>query len=152
MTAKNFTTTVLVNAAPKQAFDAINRPREWWGRTIEGNTEKLGESWTYRYKDMHYSKQETTEFVPNSKVVWHVADAEMSFLKDKGEWTGTDIVFDIAPKGDQTEIRFTHVGLLPEVECFDICVDGWTGLIQGSLKKLIETGEGLPDTVEKDAA
>lgn len=130
------------------AFDAINRPRDWWGKEIEGRTDRLGEEWTYRYKDMHVSKQRTTEFVRGRRVVWHVADAQMNFLKDKSEWKNTDLIFDIARKGDKTEIRFTHAGLVPEVECFDVCTNAWTGLIADSLKGLIESGQGLPDTVE----
>ena len=148
----NFTLTMLVKATPEQAFAAINDPRAWWGENIEGRTDALGEEWTYRYKDLHVSRHRTAELVPNSKVAWHVVDATISFLEDKTEWIGTQIVFDIAPQGDMTEIRFTHVGLKPSVECFDVCSDAWTGLITGSLRGLIERGEGDPDSIEKEAA
>lgn len=144
----DFTTSILVNASPRQAFDAINRPRDWWGREIDGKTDRLRESWTYRYQDMHRSTQQIIELVADRRVVWRVTDSEMTFLDDKSEWNGTQMAFDITPKGEQTEIRFTHVGLVPQVECFEICTNAWTGLIQDSLKSLIETGEGLPYTVE----
>lgn len=143
----SFTTTILVDKSPDEAIAAIIRPRHWWGKAIEGTTDRVGQEWTYRYKDLHFSRQRTTELTPD-KVVWHVADAEMSFLKDKSEWKGTDLVFDVAPKGDKTEVRFTHAGLVPDVECYDICTNGWSGLIHGSLKSLIETGKGIPDSVE----
>ncbi|PTE10511.1 SRPBCC family protein [Mesorhizobium helmanticense] len=148
MTNNSFTTTILVDQSPMAAFDAINRPRDWWGKEIEGRTDRLGEEWTYRYKDMHVSNQKTTEFMPGQRVVWHVVDAQMNFLNDKSEWKNTDLIFDIAQKGDKTEIRFTHAGLVPAVECFDICTNAWTGLIADSLKGLIENEQGLPDTVE----
>lgn len=147
----DFTTIALVDATPQQAFDAINRPRDWWGQSIEGSTDTLGGEWTYRYKDMHRSTQRTSEFVDGKRVVWDVIDSELSFLNDKSEWTGTKLVFDITPRGDKTEIRFTHVGLQPHVECYDMCEPAWTGLIQDSLKDLIEKGAGQPDTVEKAA-
>jgi len=148
MTSRDFTTTILVDRTAKEAFDAINRPRDWWGEAIEGQTDRLGEEWTYRYKDMHFSRHKTTELVPDRKVVWQVVDAQMNFLQDKAEWRGTEIIFDIAPKDGKTQIRFTHAGLVPEVECFEVCKNAWSGLIGDSLFKLIETGEGLPDTVE----
>lgn len=148
----SFTTTILVNATPATAFDAINRPRDWWGKDIQGDTDRLGGEWTYRYKDMHFSTHRTTEFVPGKRIVWDILDSEMTFLKDKSEWKGTKLIFDITPKGDKTEVRFTHAGLVPQVECYDICTDAWSGLIHGSLKGLIEGGEGQPDTVEKDNA
>lgn len=148
MTNQSFTTVILVDQSPQAAFDAINRPREWWGKDIDGRTDRLGEEWTYRYKDMHVSKHRTSELAPGKRVVWDVVDGQMSFLQDKSEWTGTKLVFDIARKDDKTEIRFTHARLVPAAECFDICSNAWSGLIGDSLKGLIETGQGLPDTVE----
>jgi hypothetical protein len=152
MSDKDFTTTVIVNGTPAQAFAAINNPRAWWGQSIEGPTNVLGEDWSYRYKDMHFSRHKTVELVPGSRVVWDVVEASLNFIEDKAEWNGTKIVFDISPNGDMTQIRFTHVGLKPTGECFDICSDAWTGLIQGSLRSLIEKGAGDPDSVEKAAA
>lgn len=148
----DFTTTILVKATPATAFDAINRPRDWWGKSIEGITDCLGEKWTYRYKDMHFSTHRTSEFMPGKRVVWDVLDSELTFLKDRSEWKGTKLIFDIAPKGDRTEVRFTHAGLVPRVECYDMCADAWTGLIHDSLKGLIERGAGQPDTVEKNGS
>jgi uncharacterized protein YndB with AHSA1/START domain len=149
MTSKSFTVTALVNKSPDDAFRAITNPRAWWGKSIEGRADRLGGEWTYRYKDMHLSTHKTTELVPGKRVVWHVVDSTLTFLtNDPHEWRGTDITFDIAPKGDKTEIRFTHIGLKPNVECYDICTNAWTGLIQESLRQLIETGEGDPDNVE----
>ncbi len=77
-----------------------------------GDTERLGAEFTYRYKDMHKSTQKVTEFVPNKKVVWHVTDAELTFVKDKKEWIVITSVLEIARKGGKTELRFTHVVLL----------------------------------------
>jgi hypothetical protein len=141
-------TRITVNRTPAEAFAAILDPRAWWGKDIEGNTGVLGEDWTYRYKDIHYSKHQTVELAPGRKVVWHVVDGTLNFVRDKSEWTGTDLVFDIAEKDGRTEVRFTHRGLVPTVECFDICSDTWGGLITGSLRNLIETGVGNPDNFE----
>lgn len=143
----DFKTSISVKATPQAAFDAINRPRDWWGKAIEGPTDILDGEWTYRYKDLHWSRHVTTELLAGKRVVWRVVDSRLSFLKDQTEWKGTDIVFDIAPNGGKTEIRFTHVGLTPAVECYAMCEPAWTGLIQDSLKALIETGKGLPDTL-----
>lgn len=144
MTHRDITAAVLVDKSPAEAFKAINQPKLWWGEDIQGRTDHLGDEWTYRHKDIHVSIQKIVEFVPGKKVVWEVTEATMTFLKDKHEWKGTRIAFDIAPKGDKTEVRFTHIGVTPEVECFGICNDTWGGLIRGSLKNLIETGKGEP--------
>ncbi len=92
----------------------------------------------------HHSTQKVTEFIPGKKVVWHVLDSQLSFVKDKSEWKGTDIIFEIAEKGDKTEVRFTHVGLVPAYECYGNCSNAWGLLINGNLRKLITTGKAQP--------
>ncbi len=146
--AAGYSTSFTVDHTPADAFAAILSPRAWWGKDIEGNTDVLGEEWSYRYKDIHYSLHRTVELVPGQKVVWHVTDGTLNFVKDRTEWTGTDLIFDISEKDGKTEVRFTHRGLVPSVECYDTCSDVWGGLIKGSLRQLIETGTGNPDDVE----
>lgn len=140
LTQDSFTTSFAVSQAASLAYAAIINPRAWWSGSFEGPADHLGGVFTYRYEHFHYSKQEVTELVPDRRVAWHVLDSTLSFVDDKTEWTETTIVFDIEREGDVTKVTFTHVGLAPAVECYDTCTDAWTSLIQGSLKRLIETG------------
>ena len=141
MKDQNYTTTFMVNQSPDEVFAAINNVRGWWTGEFEGNTDKLGDEFTYHYADIHRSKQKITALIPGKKVVWRVVDANLNFTQDKTEWIGTDITFDIAKKGDKTEVRFTHVGLVPKFECFNSCSNGWSFYIRGSLRNLITTGK-----------
>ena len=143
MSNPSFTTTFTVDQTPEEVFAAFNNVRAWWTGNIEGSTDQLGAEFTYRYQDIHYSKQKITEFVPGQKVVWHVVDAQLNFVDDKTEWKGTNITFDIAQKGDQTEVTFTHRGLVPDFECFNNCSTAWGSLINGNLRRLITSGEVL---------
>jgi len=145
MMKQGFTTSFSVDQTPQEAFAAINNVRGWWSGQIEGDTDKLGAEFTYRYKDVHLSKQKITEFIPGKKVVWRVLDSNLSFAKDKSECNGTDIVFDISEKEGKTEVRFTHVGLVPEYECYGSCSNAWGMLVNGNLRKLITTGKSQPD-------
>ncbi len=148
MTSTNFTTAFAVDQSPEEAFDAITNVRGWWSGQIDGVTDKLGAEFTYRYEDVHYSKQEITELVPNKKVVWRVLDAYLDFTEDPAEWKGTEITFEVARKDDQTEVRFTHLGLVPEFECYDSCSTAWGFYINSSLRHLITTGQGSPNPTE----
>jgi hypothetical protein len=112
---------------------------------VEGRADELGAEFTYRHPPQHYSRQRVVELEPGRRVVWRVTDSHLSFVPEPGEWTGTEIVFDIVPAADGTELRFTHVGLVPAVECFGACSAGWLHYINGSLHSLITTGAGLPD-------
>jgi hypothetical protein len=47
---------------------------------------------------VHLSKQKVTELIPGKKVVWHVSDSRLSFVKEKSEWNDTEI---------KAEVRFT---------------------------------------------
>ena len=147
--SQDFTTSFTVDETLEEAFSAINNVRGWWSGDIQGRTDKLGEVFTYRYEDVHYSKQKITELVPGKKVVWLVLDSSLNFVKDKTEWNGTRITFEISKKGKKTEVRFTHLGLAPEVECFDACSNAWGSYINGSLQNLITKGKGHPNPKKK---
>jgi hypothetical protein len=54
-------------------------------------------------------------------IAWHVLDNRFNFTKDKSEWKGTDIIFEISKSGNKTEVQFTHRGLVPGYKCFDVC-------------------------------
>jgi uncharacterized protein YndB with AHSA1/START domain len=142
MTSQNFHSTLTVPQSPEEVFAAITNPKKWWTGDIEGSTDQVGDEFFYRYGDVHYSKQKITELLPGHKVVWQVVDSQLSGPEDLSEWTGTEIIFEISRAEGQTELRFSHLGLVPEFECFDSCSSAWGFYINGSLRRLITTGEG----------
>ena len=145
MSEASYTTAFTVKQTPPEVFAAINNVRGWWSKNIDGTTDQLDSIFHYHFQDLHRCKIQITELIPDKKVVWHVLDNYFSFTKDKAEWTGTDIIFEITKVGDQTELRFTHRGLVPSYECYPACQDGWNTYINTSLKNLIETGTGAPN-------
>jgi len=144
MESKDFTTTITVDRSPEETFQGINHVSDWWSGEVAGRTDVLGAEFTYTVPGMHRSVQKIAELVPGKRVVWKVVDAQLEFTMDKKEWAGTEIVFEIAPKGTQTEVRFTHRGLVPTFECFRDCSNGWSVLIQKNLRQRILTGEVQP--------
>jgi len=145
MIASDFTTTLLVDQTPTEVFNAINNPRGWWSEEIEGGTEKPDDEFTYHFEDIHSCRMKLIEVIPDKKVVWFVEENYFKFTSDKSEWTGTKISFEISKQGNQTQLRFTHHGLTPAYECYDICQDAWGNYMHNSLYSLISTGKGLPN-------
>ena len=148
MNNQSFTTTLSVDQTPNEVFNAINNPRGWWSEEIEGSTQKLNDEFNYHYKDVHRARIKLIEVIPDKKVVWLVMNNYFNFTKDKSEWTNTKIIFEISEKDGKTQLRFTHEGLVPQYECYDVCSDGWSNYIRNSLHSLITTGKGEPNPKE----
>ncbi|MGE5803390.1 MAG: SRPBCC family protein [Gemmatimonadota bacterium] len=152
MSKPNYSTAFTVDQSPEEVFAAITNPRRWWSGDIDGDTNRVGAVFTYHHGTgngtTHRSTQRVTELVPGKRVAWNVVDSDLSFLRHREEWKGTDIIFDVSKKRGKTEVRFTHVGLAPEFECYDSCSSAWGMLINGNLRKLIATGEVQPDPFE----
>jgi uncharacterized protein YndB with AHSA1/START domain len=144
----NFTATVLVDQSPQTVFSAIANVRGWWSENIEGPTDRPGEEFTYRHQDVHRCTILVTEMTSPTRLAWKVVDNYFDFTDDTKEWTGTEMRFDVVPRGSQTEIQFTHVGLVAAYECFDVCSNAWDFYLRTSLRGLIRSGKGLPNPLE----
>jgi hypothetical protein len=145
MKTRDFTVSILVDNSANEVFNAINNVRGWWSERIDGSTDKLNEEFTYQRWDVHKCTLKITELIPDTRVVWSVLDNFFNFTEDQTEWIGTKIEFEIFNTGKKTQVKFTHHGLSPDFECYNICFDAWTFYIQKSLQELITTGKGQPN-------
>jgi hypothetical protein len=143
MKNQSFTTAMVVSQSPEEVFNAVNNVRGWWSQNIEGRTDELNSEFIYRDKYLT-AKFKVTQCSPE-KIVWETRESHNTFFgsNNEKEWNGTKIVFDIARKtNNKTELKFTHVGLVPQFECFAVCSNSWEYFITTSLKSLLETGKG----------
>src|SRR4051794_6745123 len=140
----NFTATFTTGRSRDEAFAAIRNVRGWWSASITGTSENTGDAFRFEVPGVHRCTMTLTEVVPGERMVWHVTDSWVVFAEDTREWEDTDVVFTVDEQGGRTVVTFTHAGLSPAVECYDLCSDAWTGFVTGSLKHLIETGRGEP--------
>ncbi len=138
----DFTTMCVVDRSPEVVYAAIMNVGGWWTGAIEGRADQVGDEFRYRFGDLHDSRQRVTELVAGRRIVWEVTDAELSGRRTPDEWIGTHIVFDLAATENGTRVQFTHVGLVPDLECFEDCAYAWTFFLGSSLTTLAATGEG----------
>lgn len=70
-----------------------------------------------------------------SSVIWKVTSC--AFLPD---WVGTTPTFTLGRSGTaECELQFRHLGLRPQLECYDQCSAGWDQYLP-SLRRYIESG------------
>jgi hypothetical protein len=150
VTNVSYATTFDVDAVPQDVFAAVTDVRGWWSDDVEGNTAAVGDEFVQRYGEVHRCRLRVIEAVPGRRVSWLVLENYFSFAETQAEWTGTTITFDIAQKGSGTEVTFTHQGLVPDDECYDVCSNAWDFLVNSSLRNLIATGRGQPTATEPE--
>ena len=145
MTVTDYQQTIDVPVPASEVFPKINRVSDWWNRTLTGCSQQLGDSFRVNFGTTWVDFR-IAEMVPNSRIVWEATDCSLPFLKDDKEWKDTQVVFELSPTNSSaTRLTMTHVGLSPEVECFEMCEKGWNFYIGESLSQLLTTGQGLPD-------
>lgn len=144
MSTKDFTTTIMTGRTPAEVYEAVNNVAAWWTTAFTGASQAVGDEFEVRFGDIHYSRQRLVEMIPGKKIVWLVTDSCLTFLQDKSEWNGTRILFEVTEQGSKTQLRLTHEGLVPEVECYEACSPAWGQYMKYSLLSLLNTGVGQP--------
>jgi len=136
----DFESTKVFVASPDSVLAALRTPEAvagWWGPTTgsltEGGAFSVGFGGSRRI-DI------AAAAVGTGRVEWRVEAAPHT-----PEWAGTTIVFELEPAGEGTTVHFRHVGLTPQLECFDMCHGGWTHYL-ASLVAYVDGGEGQPYT------
>ena len=149
MEKQDYTAVIMTKKSQLEAIKAINNVAAWWAEDIEGNTEKPGDEFTVHFGETFVTFN-IVEVIPEERIEWLVTDCYLPWLKDKTEWNATRVRFEISEEHSETKILFTHVGLVPQVECYNDCVKGWDQYIKGSLLSLINEGVGQPQKKKKD--
>ena len=138
---------LLLSAPPAAVYRALTTQegaRGWWTQSCDIASTIGGRS-TFRF-NRTYKVMENETLVPDQEVRWHCVQAHIDAptLQHKDEWVGTHIVFRLSPQDNgKTRLDFEHVGLIPDIECFELCRDGWNHFL-GSLQGLVDTGRGNP--------
>jgi uncharacterized protein YndB with AHSA1/START domain len=137
----SFHSTMSIAATPEAVLAALSTPEavtSWWGPAI-GSADAGG---TLVVSFMGGRQRIVMHVEPafENRVVWAVKECPLT-----PDWIGTTIFFDVTEAGDGAMLYFRHQGLTPELECFDMCHEGWTHFL-ASLVSYAETGVGQPHT------
>jgi uncharacterized protein YndB with AHSA1/START domain len=140
--------TLRVQAAPDAVFDALTTASglsAWW-TAAEGSGDTGGELRFFMTAPEPLLVR-VDEATRPALVGWTVV--ECSFEPD---WVGTRPTFTITPlEGGGSELEFRHVGLTNELDCIDMCTQGWNHYL-ASLRDHVESGHGSPRGSDADTA
>jgi hypothetical protein len=143
METNDFTSSISAKISAGETIKKISNVPGWWGITFSGNSQKQNDQFVVKMGGDSFFNFTVEELVPDKRIVWLITDCNMPWYSDKKEWANTKIIFDLTENNGVTELKFTHEGLTPDVECYNDCVPGWTHWIKTSLFSYLTTGEGV---------
>ncbi|HEY0755642.1 MAG TPA: hypothetical protein VGD98_16915 [Ktedonobacteraceae bacterium] len=144
MKEQDYHSNLTANVYPREAFEKISRVSEWWSKDFTGESQKLNDVFTVRFSSGDMYKAKISEMQPDTTITWEFIDTYQGWVKDHTEWVGTKIIWEVIPQNDGVEVKMTHSGLVPALECFNQCTKGWNYLTLESLFKFLNEGKGLP--------
>lgn len=144
MEGESYHTTIRADITPEEAVARISQVDRWWSTNHEGRADNVGDVFTVRFGSGDRYTIRIAELEPGERVVWDVTDSFQGWVADPSEWVGTRIAWTIKKEANGVSIDMTHVGLAPNLECFDRCKQGWDYLAQESLFRYLTEGKGRP--------
>ena len=142
--------SLVVEADPATVYAALTTQaglRGWWTEDCNAQTH-VGGTIHFRFgpnsKIMRIEKLDRPTAQQNGEVHWICTESQIVTSSGcSNEWIGTELVFRLTPQGKHTRVDFEHIGLVPELECYAACNEGWRHFL-GSLQQFAKTGRGTP--------
>ena len=149
MTNSDYHRTLDVNASPQKAYEAVTTGFENWWTSSCTPLARIGDIAIFKFppKDSSWTFRPIT-LKPNTLVEHECVGA--NHLHDglpvsiRTEWLGSVMQFDIEENKSGSRIIFTHRGLKPNLDCYEICEAGWDFFFMDSLKSYLNSGAGSP--------
>ncbi len=137
----NFEYSFATQKSSKEIFKLLLDVDRWWSgihnETIIGKSNELNDEFSFSAGGgMHFTRQKLVELIPNKKIVWQVTESNLSFLDNRKEWEHTKLAFHLVEKEGKTDVTFTHIGLAPQIECYNECSTAWTHYLHSLETKL----------------
>ncbi|MCO1335375.1 SRPBCC domain-containing protein [Microbulbifer sp. OS29] len=144
----DYTTSFLSPATPERAYRVVaEQMPHWWTPTSApflavGDTAKTGfdgqSYWVFRAKALIPQKLIELECIESFMVSEQVDTPR--------EWEGSTLRFEFVEQPGGIRLTFTHIGLRPEMKCWNMCKRGWDHYLPGSLQNYLKNGAGKPNS------
>lgn len=142
--AEDYCATIAVPAPPETVKQAIlGEMHLWWSDRVDPRKDGARINFNRSHVDFDFAEGDTP-FALN----WTCRDANMIIedVTDTAEWTGTRLLWRIAPLGSGSRVTLIHEGLNPGLECLDVCTRGWQHYFETSLRAHLSGDPAAPQT------
>jgi uncharacterized protein YndB with AHSA1/START domain len=137
---QNHVTIAASLAAVYTALATEEGVRGWWTEDCDFD----GDLIALRFGPTH-KRLRIAQGTPHHELHWLCEAAHIGAgkLSTHDEWVGTRMVFRLSPEGEGTRVDFEHIGLVPALECWEMCNNGWRYFLE-SLRQYVVAGTGTP--------
>ncbi|MCG7899965.1 MAG: SRPBCC domain-containing protein [Candidatus Thiodiazotropha weberae] len=138
---------IVVTATPAITFQALTAEIDQWWTTNCNVITQVGDRVTFRF-DSTYWVMEVVRLSENRLIellcieAHHLHEGLPASIEK--EWEGTKLKWALKAVDGATQVDFIHEGLVSELDCYEICEQGWNFYFASSLKEYLETGRGSP--------
>lgn len=133
-----------VSNTPEAVYLALTEEFYKWWTAASHPFKAVGDSATFKF-DTTYWTMRATKLEPGKCVELECIDAHHRHegLPEsiREEWKGTTLKWNIFRRGDKTRISFVHNGLVPSLNCYEICETGWNYYFVNCLKEYLDKEE-----------
>lgn len=146
---ENYRRSIEYIGKPEVAFHSITKEMSDWWTKMSGRFETIGDKAKTDFGGESYWVFEAKTLKPQ---LIELRCCEANHIHGDGsldmrnEWYDSVLKFELIPKGDSTEVQFTHIGLTPDLKCFDVCERGWDHYFLGSLKDYLSGLQANPSS------
>lgn len=138
----NYTATIKTKLPGDQVYAVITEHMSDWWTPMSAQFLNLGDRARTDFGGRSYWELEAIRLDRPHVIELRCSEAYHTHegLPDsiQEEWLDTVLRFDIRDANDETEITLTHVGLTPQLTCFDVCKAGWDHYFVGSLSSYLK--------------
>ncbi|WOB51287.1 SRPBCC domain-containing protein [Xanthomonas hydrangeae] len=132
--------SIVIAAAPEVVSAALSEPRQlarWWTREVSLGNGRVRLEWSRQGWRVELSIDDGAD---HRLVCWRCHESNML---DSDAWKGTVMRFELHSTSQGTQLEFVQSGYR-ESPCKEACARGWRFFLGSSLKRYVETGEGMP--------
>lgn len=138
----DYTATICCPVAKDRIYRAITLEMSNWWADMSSPFRKIGDTAKTDFGVESYWVFKAVTLKDSNLVELECCESHMvsDGLQNPKEWLGTVLRYEITEESaSSTQVTFTHIGLKPEIECYEICKKGWDHYFLVSFKNYLDS-------------